>query len=807
MPISFNKLVLGGGAGGVSVGKLPIDLVTPTPAATEAPTPTPTATLTPTPTPTTGALYAGTYLLSWGDDPSYAGSLDPKGLSEMTVVGDVNWNDWAQLADIPVTITSITSAGGIKEDSSAWIWGTSMIQPNYITGYSASSPMQEITRRSDWSKISCGRDIFAGITNDNRLYVYGKNNFGQLGIKDTINRYVPTTVNYQDTNWSKVFTGYATYAIKTDGTLWAWGRNTDGQLGFGDKLNRSSPVQIGNSTDWYHISNGDSYALALKGSSGNYTLWAWGNNSNGRLGLNDIAHRSSPVQVGSANDWEFIKASYNYSIGKRTTGNTVFGWGNNANGQLGINNRVHRSSPVVIGTGGNWGTLATGWTSRLYLNVSDGVYQTGAGWYYDGSAWTSVAKSSPVQILSNASGEWQEILQIGTEVKTALILANFSGNAKPPAPTPSPTPVIQQGQLIGWGYHSMILMEQADMSGNTTDPSPVVISSSNNWKKLPENCGSNFGGGVTHMGAIKTDNTLWMWGQNGNGSLGLLDTTISTSSPIQITNYTWSTLTLANYCTVAIKSDGSLWSWGANSYGQLGLGDVINRSSPVQIGSNTNWTQLSSVGNGLKIYALNSSGEIWAWGQGNAGNFGNNSLINRSSPVQVLSSIAFTKVIAGNNHVLALDVNYKLWTWGSNSSGQLGTNNTTSRSSPVLVSTTKTWISISAALQASYAIDSDNKLWAWGNAYLTTASASSPVQIGLTNSNYQNINSTICTVYRNNSSYLGFDQITGGNSTVPIPGLQFATSSDIWPLHKLESIKGTSDPSIFIGDDLGLMIT
>lgn len=101
--------------------------------------------------------------------------------------------------------------------------------------------------------------------------------------------------------------GEHSLAIKTNGTLWAWGKGTNGELGIGEdsEVNetggRSSPVQVGSDT-WTYVANGYNgnsaagYSLGIKT---NGTMWAWGNNSNGHLGLGDTTNRDSPVQIGS----------------------------------------------------------------------------------------------------------------------------------------------------------------------------------------------------------------------------------------------------------------------------------------------------------------------------------------------------------------------------------------------------------------------------------------------------------------------------------------------------------------------------
>ena len=94
-------------------------------------------------------------------------------------------------------------------------------------------------------------------------------------------------------------------AIKTDGTLWSWGYNNLGGLGHNDVVSRSSPVQVGTDTTWSQVQNCSDYATS-KALKTDGTLWSWGNNQFGRLGLNNLVQYSSPVQVGTATNWSLL---------------------------------------------------------------------------------------------------------------------------------------------------------------------------------------------------------------------------------------------------------------------------------------------------------------------------------------------------------------------------------------------------------------------------------------------------------------------------------------------------------------------
>ena len=111
---------------------------------------------------------------------------------------------------------------------------------------------------------------------------------------------------------------------------------------------------------------------------------------------------------------------------------------------------------------------------------------------------------------------------------------------------------------------------------------PVQSNVSGPWKKLVL---SNY---TVH--GLRPDKTLWAWGYNGYGNLGLNETA-PRSSPIQIPGE-WSDIGMTYYASCGIKSDGTLWGWGYNPYGTLGLNDIVSRSSPVQVGTRSDWRKV-----------------------------------------------------------------------------------------------------------------------------------------------------------------------------------------------------------------------
>jgi alpha-tubulin suppressor-like RCC1 family protein len=364
---------------------------------------------------------------------------------------------------------------------------------------------------SGWTAIS--RNI---TSSGNYLFSWGGSTNGALGLGTFADLSSPMQVGLLST-WEQLVTGsFHSLAVKSDGTLWAWGRNDDGQLGLGDAVDVSSPVQVGGLANWRSVFAGTRCSFAIKTDG---TLWAWGNNGTsfdgGQLGLGNFVMRSSPTQVGALTNWMEVRSYDRHTSAVKTDG-TLWSWGYGPDGELGNQDTINvYSSPVQIGALTNWRQVSVNQNSAYAIKT-------------DGTLWA------------------------------------WGSNA---------------GYQLGLG--------------NTLDKSsPVQVGALTTWSQVQ---GSNF-----YALALKTDGTLWSWGSNDSGCLGLGNQNLHASIPTQIGALAdWSSLyPIMGVTSCASKVDGTLWTWGSNGNGELGISiwGIVEpaTSSPVQVGWTYTWDSVAA---------------------------------------------------------------------------------------------------------------------------------------------------------------------------------------------------------------------
>jgi alpha-tubulin suppressor-like RCC1 family protein len=378
--------------------------------------------------------------------------------------------------------------------------------------------------------------------------------------------------------WRSIAAGEShSLVLAADGTIWGWGDNQYGQL---DPSNNASsftlPTLLNPDTDWLRITAGYNHTLAIKT---NNTLWAWGLNENGQLGLGNTDYPDSPTPVGTDSDWSLVAGGTYHTIALKT-GGTLWAWGLNEDGQLGLNwGVISRTTPTQIDTASDWSSIASGGRHTIALKTNRTLW-----------AW-------------------------------------------------------------GWGYYCQLGDGRGAYSSSCATPCP--IGNDSDWSKISA--------GYIHTIALKTGGTLWQWGTN-----------YYISAPTKVGMDTdWTQITAGgtmdeylSYHSLALKTTGSLWAWGWNAYGQLGLGDNSLRANPTQIGTDANWAAV--VAGGWHSIARTNDGTLWVWGRNNLYQLGIENTVNQIVPINLnfpQPSYLIATVITGSQIALS---------WLDNSSNKTG---------------------------------------------------------------------------------------------------------------------------------------
>jgi alpha-tubulin suppressor-like RCC1 family protein len=216
-------------------------------------------------------------------------------------------------------------------------------------------------------------------------------------------------------------------------------------------------------------------------------------------------------------------------------------------------------------------------------------------------------------------------------------------------------------------------------------------------------------GGIQHTIALRSDGTVWSWGDNGYGQLGIGQGPDS-PTPVQVTSLSNVVAVAAgSRCSYAVKSDGTVWGWGRP---WCQIGNTNGGYTPAQVAGVSNITAVAA---GLDFaLARKADGTLWAWGFNDHGQLGDNTTTDRvSAPVQTLIT-GVASIAAGEAHSVVVKNDGTVWSWGANLGGQLGIGNTRDQKRPQQVKDLSDILSVAAGHQHTLALRQDRSVWGWG---------------------------------------------------------------------------------------------
>ncbi len=552
---------------------------------------------------------------SWGRN--YSGQL-----------GDATMND----KNIPVQVKNLAGIIAIesgpdfslalKSDGTVWAWGSNSNSRlgDGTTSSSKSTPVQ-VKNLAGITAVSAGVSLSMALKSDGTVWIWGRNDYGQLGDGSTIHQGLP----FQNPNLSEVSFIAAgsdhAHVIKNDGTVLAWGRNNYGQLGVNSVTDQWIPVLVNNSEGIRSIDCGERYSIALKQDG---IVMVWGNNGYGQLGDGTIDNQLVPVVIQRMTGVEDIEAGAEHALAL-TKDSNVWAWGQD-----------YTSIPALMPEIPNVKKLSSGVNFTLALKNDSTVWAWGSSYGLGDGSVNRRNVPAPIPTLSG-------IIQVSAGDRFAAALK-------------------KDGTVWTWGENVA-----GELGDGTIIPKYIPI-------QVPNLAGvKSISSGGGHILALKHDGSVWAWGSNqygqiGDGSNGM--------NAVQRVPY----LVKVSAGVVAVSAgesfslflmyDGTVLACGRNAYGQLGDGSTVNRFLPVTV---RNLTGIGSIEAGsLHSLAKRNDGTIWAWGRNYSGQLGDGTTIDRTLPVQTLNVGGVNKFSAAGLYSLFLKNDGSVWSCGSNGYKQLG---------------------------------------------------------------------------------------------------------------------------------------
>ncbi|NCU42105.1 MAG: RCC1 repeat-containing protein, partial [Candidatus Moranbacteria bacterium] len=636
-----------------------------------------------------------------------------------------------------------------KTDGTAYCWGYNTYgrlgdnttidryTPVQVLGVNASGFLENV------SQISVGSAHTCATKTDGTAYCWGSNSSGRLGDNTTTSKYTPVQIKNAGATFleplsqsQKVSAGGLPYnsqessscTVREDSTVWCWGDNQYGQLGDGSTEMRQGAVQVkgvggvGYLSDIVEITRGSYHTCATKTDG---TAYCWGRNDYGRLGDNTQTQRLTPVQVKGVGNVGFLENVAQISAGNQhtcslKTDGTAYCWGYNQSGQLGDNTTTSRYTPIQVkGVDGvgfleNVSWISLGESHTCAMKTDGTAYCWGSNSSGQLGDNTTTSKSTPVQVLGvGGSGNLSGVSLISSGYRHACATKT-------------------DGTAYCWGYN-----QSGQLGDNTTTSRYTPIQVLGVGGSGFFSGASQISTGSSHTCATKTDGTAYCWGSNGNGRLGD-NTTTQRLAPVQVVGVGGSgylegilQISVGSSHTCVIKNTGKTLCWGYNSSGQLGA-DTGDMSTPVEVrtylpfeGFLEGVSQISATSE--HTCATKTDGTLYCWGSGRSGRLGNNTTIDRYTPLQVLGveGSGFLEgvedISTGNWHTCATKTDGTAYCWGLNSSGRLGDNTLIDRYTPIQVlgvggSGFFSGIShISAGGSHTCALKTDGTTYCWGS--------------------------------------------------------------------------------------------
>ncbi len=547
----------------------------------------------------------------------------------------------------------------------------------------------------DVQSLAAGIRHTCAVTSAGALMCWGGNTYGQLGVGDNVGRTTPTGLSeFADgSGTTTVVAGaYHTCAITAGDKLMCWGLGMFGQLAQADGDTSSSNVpKQAMPGGVARVATGAFHTCAIVDS----LLYCSGWNPAGQLGTGDNEMRAKPALIdGHYANALGLTAGYAHTCVLKAD-ESLGCWGANDLGQLGVGLPVSRSGPAVVAY--RPGPAAV---RDLAVPATQGAL--------------SVGISHACALLDDGGG----VVCWGSNVEGELGLGDHTDRVFPTGGIALQKPVAlaagglftcavkQDGGVSCWG---------ANYQGQLGNGSLLSASRPVDVHGIDNATSASVGG--SHACVVRQGGVVSCWGSNLKGQLGRGTSTDSEPTPSDIPNFgSVSALAAGVTHTCALTTAATVFCWGGNEYGQLGIGTTDSQTTPQQIPSLSDVVSIAA--GGYHTCAVRGDGTVWCWGSNTSGELGVGDYADqRSEPTLVPGSMDIAQIAAGTWHTCAVKASGSVLCWGENTEGQLGQGDNYVRWTPVPVPDVAAAVAISTSSSATCVLEQDKSVECWGANY------------------------------------------------------------------------------------------
>ena len=581
------------------------------------------------------------------------------------------------------------------------------------TDASRQTPVQVWGISSSAVAIACGYLHVAVLLANGTVQTFGRNTEGGLGIDVTGGtRQTPVTV-VNITSATAVAAGVGglyTAVLLANGTVRTFGSNSNGQLGIDvNGGSRQTPVQVfAISSSAVAVACGNDHTAVLLADG---TVRTFGSNGSGQLGVSDTTQRLTPVQVFGISSSAVAVACGRQFTSVLLADGTVRTFGNNAGGQLGINviGGTRSTAVQVFGISSSATAVSGGWYHTAILLADGSVRTVGTNNFGQLGVNDRTTRFTPVQVVSGISSVLGRVA--GGRYHTAVVMGDgtvrtFGGNNQGELGlgdttirlTPVQIPGLTSATAVAGAYHTAVLLADGtvrtfgyNLAGQLGDNTTVNKSNPVQVPNITSATAVACGSGGFQTVVLLADGTVRTFGFNGSGQLGIdvvgsPSYTSSRLTPVQVFGISSSAIAVAcGLHTAVLLANGKVMTFGDNTTGQLGINvNGGTRQTPVEVSGITSATAVAC-GQQHTAVVL-ADGTVRTFGDNTTGQLGINITgQTRQTPVQVTGLTSATAVACGYYNTTVLLADGTVRTFGRNAEGQLGVGDTTTRQTPVTV--------------------------------------------------------------------------------------------------------------------------